>query len=54
MPSVYRALNLKMLNSPRYLNEAAHDSFDRNAKVSTNVAFDNFTYTPSSALDREE
>mmetsp|Transcript_22774 Transcript_22774/g.26771 ORF Transcript_22774/g.26771 Transcript_22774/m.26771 type:complete len:700 (-) Transcript_22774:222-2321(-) len=49
-PEVKNILDPKFVPKT-YLNEAAHDSFDRNAKVATNVDFDNFTYQPASALD---
>jgi serum/glucocorticoid-regulated kinase 2 len=49
-PEVSNILDPKFVPKT-YLNEKAADSFDRNAKGSTNVDFDNFTYTPASALD---
>jgi serine/threonine protein kinase len=49
-PEVKNILDPKFVPKT-YLNEAAHDSFDRNAKGATNVAFSDFTYQPDSVLD---
>ena len=49
-PDVKNILDPKFVPKT-YLQEQAQDSFDRNAKGATNVAFNDFTYQPDSVLD---